>query len=123
MPAPSPGRRGTHAGCRMVTRPERTNRTEPATTPTRTRSATTDHVRRLKTTVSAAYVTSLAGREYGEFVEVVNSLDLRMVAGRLTRDEARQALAKLIARTDNPNQLERLRNAVERLKDASSRLS
>jgi hypothetical protein len=88
-----------------------------------TRSPTTDHAHRLKTTVSAAYVASLAGREYGEFVEVVNSLDVRMVAGRLTRYEARQALAQLIARTDNPNQLERLRNAVDKLKHASSRLS
>ena len=109
-----------------MTRPGRSNRTEPAAAPTRTRSVTrsptSDHVRRLKTTVSAAYMASLAGAEYGEFVEVVNSLGVRMVAGRLTRDEVRQALARLIARTDDPNQLERLRNAVDRLEDTSERL-
>ena len=90
---------------------------KPAASSSSTQKPTRGYLRRLKTT--AAYAASIAGVGYAEFLEVVDSLGFRMVAGRLKHEDVRQILGELLTRTEDPERLERLQNAIDRLEDSS----
>ena len=76
-----------------------------------------DHLRHLRTTVSAAYAASVAGVRPEDFLAVARSLGLQPDDDRLPRDQTRRILGRLLAMTEDPTRADRIRTAIYKLGD------